>query len=55
MTRVLAVLSLAIAVTFGATGCKEKGEAEKAGEQVDKAVSDIGDSLKDAAEDVKGK
>jgi hypothetical protein len=42
--RALTVLTQAIVVTAGTPGCREKGPAEKAGEQVDKAA----DKLKDA-------
>ena len=45
--RPLAVVALAIAVTAGMPGCREKGPAEKAGEQIDKTA----DKLKDAIED----
>ena len=45
--RALPVLALAIVVAAGMPGCREKGTAEKAGEQVDKAA----DKLKDAIDD----
>ena len=47
ISRALTVVALAIAVTAGMPGCREKGPAEKAGEQVDKAA----DKLKDAIDD----
>lgn len=42
-------LSLALAITLGAAtiGC-EKGPAERAGENVDRAVDDVKDTVKDA-------
>ena len=45
--RALTVLALALVVTVGMPGCREKGPAEKAGEQVDRAA----DKLKDAIDD----
>jgi len=46
--RVLALAAVLAAgtFTFTATGCKEKGPAEKAGEKVDKTV----DKMKDAVD-----
>jgi hypothetical protein len=49
------VLGFAVA---GLTACEEKGPAERAGESIDKAatdvgekIEDVGDKIKDAAED----
>lgn len=35
------VIALALGVTSGALGCREKGAMEKAGEKVDEVVDDI--------------
>ena len=36
-----------------ASGCKEKGPMEKAGEKVDKAAEKTGDAIKEGADKVK--
>lgn len=35
------------------SSCKEKGPAEKAGEHIDEAVEDAGDSLEKVGDDIK--
>lgn len=32
---------------FGGIGCKQEGPAERAGKEIDKAVEDAGDAIKD--------
>ena len=54
IARALAA-SLAIGATafiVAATGCKEKGAAEKAGEKIDDAADEAGDAIEDAADEV---
>jgi len=48
----------ALALLFGLTtavlpGCREKGPAEKAGEEIDEAVDDAKDAIDDAVDDLK--
>ena len=40
-------------LTFSVVGCEQKGPAEKAGEKVDEAITDTGNAIEDACEDVK--
>jgi hypothetical protein len=49
------VLSLFLAgvLLVGASACREKGPAEKAGEKVDDAMSKAGDKLQDAGDKMK--
>ena len=49
MMRVLAI-TLVLALTAPLAGCRKKGPAEKAGEEVDEAVEDIGDAIDDATD-----
>lgn len=58
----LAMLMLAAAVGFGISACEKKGPAERAGEQIDKAVGkaaekaeETGKKIGDAAKDAAGK
>ena len=44
---------LCITAAIGGTACEKKGPAERAGEQVDKAVDKAGDAVKDAGDKVK--
>ncbi|HVL01004.1 MAG TPA: hypothetical protein VM553_14380 [Dongiaceae bacterium] len=37
----------------GAYGCEKEGPAERAGEKVDNATTDIGNKIEDACEDAK--
>jgi hypothetical protein len=39
--------------TFGVVGCEQQGPAEKAGEKLDDAITDTGNAIEDACEDVK--
>lgn len=50
--RALAAMGMAVAVTFGTAGCKEKGPAEEMGEKIDEAAEDAADAVEDAADDV---
>ena len=43
--RALTLLALTIALTAGLPACKEKGPAEKAGEQIDHTVDKMKDAL----------
>lgn len=36
---------------FGATGCRDEGPAERAGEKIDQAVQNTRESLEDAVDD----
>lgn len=55
MIRAAVLASLACAITLGASGCDNRGPAEKAGEKIDHTVDTIkngghepvGDSIKD--------
>ena len=48
---ILMILSLAIICFFA--GCKEKGPAEKAGEQIDKSFDKVQDKAEEAGKDIK--
>ena len=52
MRKTICVLLLAT-LSVGVVGCEQKGPAEKAGEQLDDAVTDVGNTIEDACEDVK--
>lgn len=61
LNKVSILLLIAFAAIF-ASACEKKGPAERAGEQIDDAMSEaadeadqIGDEIQDAAEDVKEK
>ena len=43
--RALMLLALGVALTTGLPACKEKGTAEKAGEQIDHTVDKMKDAL----------
>jgi len=51
--RILAAMTMIVAVTLGTPGCKEKGPGEKAGEALDKAADDAGDAIEDIGDDLK--
>ena len=53
-TRKLAILLLVVGLGFGIGACERKGPAERAGEQVDKAVEGAGDKIEQAGEKVGG-
>ena len=50
ISLMIPVLALVLAA---ASGCKEKGPMEKAGEKVDKAVEKTGDAVKEGADKAK--
>jgi hypothetical protein len=50
--RVLLAVTMTAAVMLGTAGCKEEGAGEKAGKAADEAISDIGDTLKGAADEM---
>ena len=49
MVRGLAV-ALILALAAPLTGCRKKGPAEKAGEEIDEAVDEIDDAIDDATD-----
>lgn len=49
-TRKLAILLLVVGLGFGIGACERKGPAERAGENVDKAVERAGDKVGGAVE-----
>jgi len=51
-TRKLAILLLAVGLGFGIGACERKGPAERAGENIDKAVERAGDKVERAGEKV---
>jgi hyperosmotically inducible protein len=53
-TRKLAILLLVVGLGFGIGACERKGPAERAGEQIDKAVEGAGDKVEQAGEKVGG-
>jgi len=53
-TRKLAILLLVVGLGFGIGACERKGPAERAGENVDKAVERAGDKVEQAGEKVGG-
>ena len=50
--RILATLFSAC-LLMGVAACQEKGPAEKAGEAIDDAASDVANKAEDAADDIK--
>ena len=44
----MVVFAAVVCFAFGITGCGEKGNAEKAGKEVDKAVNSAKDAIHDA-------
>ncbi len=52
--RKLAILLLVVGLGFGIGACERKGPAERAGEQVDKAVEGAGDKVEQAGEKAGG-
>ena len=53
-TRKLAILLLVVGLGFGIGACERKGPAERAGENVDKAVERAGDKVERAGDKVGG-
>jgi hypothetical protein len=53
-TKKLAILLLVVGLGFGIGACERKGPAERAGEQIDKAVEGAGDKVEQAGEKVGG-
>lgn len=53
-TRKLAILLLVVGLGFGIGACERKGPAERAGEQIDKAVEGAGDKVEQVGEKVGG-
>jgi hypothetical protein len=53
-TRKLAIVLLVVGLGFGIGACERKGPAERAGEQIDKAVEGAGDKVEQAGEKVGG-
>ena len=54
-TKKLAILLLVVGLGFGIGACERKGPAERAGEQIDKAVEGAGDKVEQAGEKVEEK
>ena len=52
MKRQVVLLLLAVMSLTTLPACREKGPAEKAGEKIDKAVDDVKDKAKEAADKV---
>jgi predicted small lipoprotein YifL len=52
MKRQVVLLLLAVMSLTPLPACREKGPAEKAGEKIDKAVDDVKDKAKEAADKV---
>lgn len=46
----LTLRALLLTTLIGLTACQEKGPAEKAGEQIDNAVEEMGDKIEDATD-----
>jgi len=53
-TRKLAILLLVVGLGFGIGACERKGPAERAGEQIDKAVEGAGDKVEQVGEKIGG-
>jgi len=51
--KISLMIPLFALLLMAATGCKEKGPMEKAGEKVDKAAEKTGDAIKEGADKVK--
>ena len=52
MKKLIAATISIFVLVFAITGC-EQGTAESAGEKIDDAVTDLGNKVEDACEDVK--
>ncbi len=50
ITNLLIVLMLAIGGVAIVSGCREKGPAERAGEEVDEAAEEAGEAVEEAGE-----
>jgi hypothetical protein len=50
---ILRTIILLLTVTVFCVACEEKGPMEKAGEKMDQAVQDAGNSVEDACENAK--
>lgn len=46
----LALSTLVFTTVIGLSACQEKGPAEKAGENIDNAVEEMGDKIEDATD-----
>jgi len=46
-------LILIAVITTGMAACEKKGPAEKAGEKIDNATTDLGNKIEDTCEDAK--
>mgnify|MGYP003573166853 FL=1 len=55
MYRLIVAAMLAGLMFTGLSACEKEGPAEKAGEAIDEAASDISDSTKEAMEDIEKK
>ena len=50
LLTLFAILALSLNCAIFTTGCKEKGPAEEAGEDIDEALEDAADEMDDAAD-----
>ncbi len=48
-------IAIVTALAGGSLGCREEGEAEKFGRQLDEAAQNTGDAVEDAADEAKKK
>ncbi len=53
--KMLKLLSTALIATVLFTGCNDNTDAEEIGENIDEAVTDAGNAVEDACENVKEK
>lgn len=51
--RKLTLVFIATAALVGVAGCERQGPAERAGESLDKAATDIGNAIEDKCEEAK--
>lgn len=49
----LSIVGFTALFAFGIAACEQKSEAEKVGEKIDDTVTDMGNAVEDACEDVK--
>jgi len=47
LTRIFFVVMVAVSLTAGAYGCKQKGTAERVGKKIDNAIEKAKDKLDD--------
>ncbi|MEX2480319.1 MAG: hypothetical protein WD928_05595 [Gammaproteobacteria bacterium] len=52
-SRYLGTAAIGLLLAVLNTGCEREGPAERAGKEVDRAASDVGQALEEAGDDIK--